>query len=226
MLKDAADLYRARGEGALEVLHALSGGAVDALDLTLLETPEGSARERYRYAKEHVLPLLLRLEDEGERGAALQDAADGYFDALRCAVQIARLLLAKGGTLKHERDKPYTVLGKRKVVRDERPLVLIFINRLCHIEYKTAAGLQDSGYVLGFYSHKHELPLYACWHVAPLSFCFAEYPVLRCSPSRPPAGSLSVCSSGSTNFSLVIILSYGRGAVPLEREPCAGRAGS
>jgi hypothetical protein len=93
-----------------------------------------------------------------------------YFDALRCAVERARLLLGKGGTLKHERDKPYTVLGKREVVRDERPLVLIFINRLCHIEYKTAARLQDSGYVLGFYSHKHELPLYACWHVGPLSF--------------------------------------------------------
>ena len=47
-----------------------------------------------------------------------------YFNALRCVVQRARLLLGKGGTLKHERDKPYAVLGKRKVVRDERPLVL------------------------------------------------------------------------------------------------------
>jgi hypothetical protein len=28
-----------------------------------------------------------------------------YFDALRCAVERARLLLGKGGTLKHERDK-------------------------------------------------------------------------------------------------------------------------
>ena len=90
-----------------------------------------------------------------------------YFDALRCAVERARLLLGKGGTLKHERDKPYTVLGKREVVRDERP-----------------------------------------------------------KPSRPLASSLGVCSSESTDFSPVIILSYGRGAVPLEREPGVGRAGS
>jgi hypothetical protein len=29
----------------------------------------------------------------------------GYFNALRCAVERARLLLGKRGTLKHERDK-------------------------------------------------------------------------------------------------------------------------
>src|SRR5215218_6074050 len=71
--KDTADLFQARGEGAREILHAVSSRAVDALDLTLSEAPEGSARERYRYAREHALPLLLRLEDEGEREAALRD---------------------------------------------------------------------------------------------------------------------------------------------------------
>jgi len=77
VIKDTADLFQARGEGAREVLHAVSSRAVDALDLTLSEAPEGSARERYRYAREHALPLLLRLEDGGEREAALQDVADG-----------------------------------------------------------------------------------------------------------------------------------------------------
>ena len=76
MIKDAADLYQARGEGAREVLHAISSKAMDALDLALSEVPEGSTRERYRYARERVLPLLLRL-DEGEREAALQDVANG-----------------------------------------------------------------------------------------------------------------------------------------------------
>jgi hypothetical protein len=77
MIKDAADLYQARGEGAREVLHAIRGRGVDALDLALYEAPKASARERYRYAREHVLPLLLRLEDGGEQEAALKDAADG-----------------------------------------------------------------------------------------------------------------------------------------------------
>src|SRR5215207_11459515 len=77
MIKDAADLYQARGEGAREVLHAIRGRAVDALDLALSEAPKASARERYHYAREHALPLLLRLEDGGEREAALQDVADG-----------------------------------------------------------------------------------------------------------------------------------------------------
>ena len=75
MLKDAADLYQARPEGAREVLHALSSSARDALDLTLSEAPEDSNRERYRYARKHVLPLLLKLKDEGEREAAVKDAA-------------------------------------------------------------------------------------------------------------------------------------------------------
>src|SRR5215216_4549065 len=77
MIKDAADLYQARGEGAREVLHAIRGRGVDALDLALYEAPKASARERYRYGREHVLPLLLRLEDEGEQEAALKDAAKG-----------------------------------------------------------------------------------------------------------------------------------------------------
>jgi hypothetical protein len=76
-LKDLADLFEARGEAAREVLEELKAQALDALDLALSEDPEGSARARYRYARESVLPLLCRLEDEGEREAAIQDAAKG-----------------------------------------------------------------------------------------------------------------------------------------------------
>ena len=50
---------------------------MDALDLALPEVADGSARARYRYAKETVLPLLCQLEDEGERDAAIQDTANG-----------------------------------------------------------------------------------------------------------------------------------------------------
>ena len=74
-IKDAADLFAAEGEEAREILEELKKRAKDALDVTISEAPEGSARERYRYAKARILPLLVRLEDEGERGAALEDVA-------------------------------------------------------------------------------------------------------------------------------------------------------
>jgi DNA primase len=49
---------------------------VDALHLELSEAPKGSnSLGAYRVAKERVLPLLLKLEDEGERDAALHDVA-------------------------------------------------------------------------------------------------------------------------------------------------------
>ncbi len=75
MIKDAADLFALEGARAEEILKGLKEDAKDALDLVLLEAPAGSARERYRHARERVFPLLVRLEDEGERGAALDDAA-------------------------------------------------------------------------------------------------------------------------------------------------------
>jgi hypothetical protein len=75
-LKDLADLVHERGKAsAREVLEELKVLAVDALDLALSEAPDGFARARYRYAKEHVVPLLCRLDDVGEREAAIKDAA-------------------------------------------------------------------------------------------------------------------------------------------------------
>lgn len=75
MRKDVADLFAAEGEGAREVLASLVTRAVDALDLVLEDAPEGSARQRFAYAKEHMLPLLTKIEDPGEMEAALEDAA-------------------------------------------------------------------------------------------------------------------------------------------------------
>ena len=61
MVKDAADLFAEKGEGAKGSLERLKQEAQDALDSELAEAPEGSKRERYRYAKEGLFPLISRL---------------------------------------------------------------------------------------------------------------------------------------------------------------------
>jgi DNA primase len=74
--KDFADAFADQGEAAREVLGHMRERAVDALHLELSEAPNGSnSLDAYRIAKERVLPLLLKLEDEGERDAALHDVA-------------------------------------------------------------------------------------------------------------------------------------------------------
>jgi DNA primase len=75
-LKDAADLFATAGADAAEVIEGLKEAAIDALALELSEVPKGSnSLGAYRVAKERMLPLLLKLEDEGERDAALHDVA-------------------------------------------------------------------------------------------------------------------------------------------------------
>ena len=75
VIKDAADLFAAKGEEARDIVENMKNDAQDALGLALSEAPS-SRRERYLYATERIFPLLLRLEDEGERGAALDDVAN------------------------------------------------------------------------------------------------------------------------------------------------------
>ena len=96
MIKDAADLFAAQGEEARDTIEDLKIDAQDALDLALSEAPS-SQRDRYRYATERIFPLLLMLEDEGERGAALDDVAGNLGlrktdlrGALAKAVEVAR----------------------------------------------------------------------------------------------------------------------------------------
>ena len=74
--KDVADLFAAEGIKAKAKLEKLKAQAADALDLALSEAPSGSTRDRYNFAREHILPLLLKLDDEGERYAALDDVAN------------------------------------------------------------------------------------------------------------------------------------------------------
>ena len=72
--KDMMDRAATNGE-ASDVVESQSDKAEDALDLMLSGAPKGSARVRYRFAKERAFPLLARVEDAGERGAALKDVA-------------------------------------------------------------------------------------------------------------------------------------------------------
>src|SRR5215213_6934633 len=74
--KDFADVFADQGEAAREVLGNLRERAVDALHLELSEAPKGSnSLGAHGVAKEWVLPLLLKLDDEGGRDAALHDVA-------------------------------------------------------------------------------------------------------------------------------------------------------
>ena len=72
MLED----FNANGEGTEPTLPEVGEeDTEDALELALSEAPEDSQRERYRYARERIFALIEGLEDEGERGPALDDAA-------------------------------------------------------------------------------------------------------------------------------------------------------
>ena len=74
--EDVADLFADEGQSAPEMLIDLKATAVDALYLELAEAPRGSNNlEAYRAVKVRILPLMLKLEDEGEQDAALHDVA-------------------------------------------------------------------------------------------------------------------------------------------------------
>jgi hypothetical protein len=77
--KDAADLFAAEGEEAREILEGLKEQAQDALDVAVSEAPPKSdTLSQYRYFKERELPLIMRLEDPGERRAVLEDIAKAH----------------------------------------------------------------------------------------------------------------------------------------------------
>jgi DNA primase len=76
--KDVADVFAAEGPETKKRLDELKVRAADALQLELsAEALKGSnSLEVYRAAKEQILPLLLKLEDQGEQDAALHDVTD------------------------------------------------------------------------------------------------------------------------------------------------------
>src|SRR5215211_3537430 len=78
-IKDAADLFADKGEEAREILEGVKEQAQDALGLAVSEAPSKSdTLGQYRYFKEKELPLIMRLEDPGERRAVLEDMAKAH----------------------------------------------------------------------------------------------------------------------------------------------------
>src|SRR5215218_5627143 len=77
VIKDAADLFAAEGDTAKEILDNLKEKAKDALSLAIFEAPpKGDTLGGYRYFRQEELPLLMRLEDPGERRAALHNISN------------------------------------------------------------------------------------------------------------------------------------------------------
>ena len=92
MRKDFAGSFAAEGAEAKERLGELKARAVDALGLELSEAPtSANSLGAYRTAKDRILPLLLKLEDEGEQDAALHDVAAG----LKLSIKPLRKALAR-----------------------------------------------------------------------------------------------------------------------------------
>jgi hypothetical protein len=73
--KDPADLFSSNVQGAKTLVDELKERAVDALELELSDATTYSQREKWRHFREKILQLLIQIEDESERSAALQDVA-------------------------------------------------------------------------------------------------------------------------------------------------------
>jgi DNA primase len=151
-LKDPADLYEVRGEGAQDAIADLKAHAADALELELSEAPKGSnSLGAYRVAKERILPLLSKLEDEGERDAALHDVAD----RLRLSIKPLRKALAalRAQATEVEQDVPEReeAAPKPGTQRHNRAMELLKDSRLLS---RAAVDMKRLGHVGEFAAKK------------------------------------------------------------------------
>src|ERR671912_303218 len=110
-MKDDANLFAAEGEGAREILDDMRKRAKDALTLIIPEAPaEGDVLGHYRHFRERELPLIMRLEDPGERRAVLEDIAKAHdlkVSDLRKALSAAEERAAeKAAADEHSADEP------------------------------------------------------------------------------------------------------------------------
>jgi len=144
--KDFADVFADQGEAAREVLEHLRQRAVDALHLELSEAPKGSNNlGAYRVAKERVLPLLLKLEDEGERDAALHDVAAKLklsIKPLRKA--LAAMLEGQRGSREEQTDAPRDGAPEFGSARHERAMKVLTDRRLLS---RAAVDMKRLGHV-------------------------------------------------------------------------------
>ena len=152
--KDVADLFAEAGQGAAETLTDLRSQAVDALYLELSETPEGANNlGAYRAAKDRILPLVIKLEDEGERDAALRDIAH----KLKLPIKPLRKALAemmKELSAEPDEEKPATeedTVPPPGSARHERAMALLKDRRLLS---RAAVDMKRLGHVGEFAAKK------------------------------------------------------------------------
>src|ERR671910_3661632 len=150
-IKDAADLFAAEGEGAREILEGLKEQATDALGLVISEAPsKGDTLGRYRAFKERELPLIMRLEDPGERRAVLEDiskAHDLRVSNLQKALTAAEERAAeKAAAEEHSADEPpeEALIPEPGTERHERALRLL---ECPDILQRAAADMRRLGHV-------------------------------------------------------------------------------
>ena len=150
-IKDAADLFAAEGEGAREILEGLKEQATDALGLVISEAPsKGDTLGRYRAFKERELPLIMRLEDPGERRAVLEDiskAHDLRVSNLQKALTAAEERAAeKAAADEHSADEPpeEVLVPERGSERHERAMRLL---ECPDILEKAAQNMQRLGHI-------------------------------------------------------------------------------
>src|SRR5215208_1868991 len=153
--KDVADLFAEEGHRTTEVLTDLKAAAVDALYLELDEAAKGSDNlGAYRAVKERILPLLPKLEDEGEQDAALHDVAH----KLKLPIRPIRKALAeqKAAELSREPDEEEAASAEDTVPtpgteRHERAMALLKDRRLLS---KAAVDMKRLGHVGEFLAKK------------------------------------------------------------------------
>jgi hypothetical protein len=126
MIEDMAALFAREGEGARQIVEELQEEAMDALELALGEAPEGTARQRYLYAKERAFPLLLRIGDPAERGAALADVAKSLgLNGRDLRKALSDLEKETQAEAVDEEDEPHDLIPEPGTERHERAMKLL-----------------------------------------------------------------------------------------------------
>jgi hypothetical protein len=156
-LEDLAQVLHKRGKGAArKVLENLKARAVDALELELREagtsSTEGSqSLAAYRHAKERILPLVARLEDEGERDAALHDVASKLKLSIKPLRKTLSSLLVQGPEPEIDETETEDATPQPGTARYEQAMELLRAERLLS---RAAADMKRLGHVGEFAAKK------------------------------------------------------------------------
>jgi hypothetical protein len=109
-IKDVADFYRAHGETAADEIRDLMEEAEDALELAMAELSEiKRPRTKAKHLKHRIVPLILQIPDQSERGMVIKDVAkaDGLnTDIVRDAISEMQGQLISSAPAAEEEDIP------------------------------------------------------------------------------------------------------------------------